>query len=227
MFYFYKSKNTMAAIIIWQGICILETSAIRSKHKVYERFLQNLFDIIDLANELPHNLPMFRNVRVPMGVFRSSSKSRGWMESTFEIPRWTGSDAAIANKTIWGRKLWSFIYIVCSLYTDQTKRNLLKFLDDFQYVLPCAECRVHYAKLIAEDDIKQKKLSISSRSGARKYVDVLKAEVSKRKENYHMPPPPKIRNYPSTQNKVRRSTRVVQGAYTKKRPCNCNKHAIG
>lgn len=51
---------------------------------------------------------------------------------------------------IWGRHAWKFIHLVALGYpinpTQEDTNNYRQFVESLQYILPCAECRNHFAK---------------------------------------------------------------------------------
>ena len=54
------------------------------------------------------------------------------------------------NPNLWGKYYWGTIHYTTISYpeipTEYDKINTKQFLESFQYVLPCAKCKIHFAE---------------------------------------------------------------------------------
>ena len=75
------------------------------------------------------------------------------MYTIFSLKRDMLNDTQLVmGKEHWGKCAWSFIYnVVLSYKGDVT--HLRKFLKNLRYVLPCEECKSHYAVFLKDNKI--------------------------------------------------------------------------
>lgn len=75
------------------------------------------------------------------------------MYTIFSLKRDMANDTQLVlGKEHWGKCAWSFIYnVVLSYKGDVT--HLRKFLKNLRYVLPCEECKSHYAVFLKNNKI--------------------------------------------------------------------------
>jgi hypothetical protein len=169
----------MNNIIIWHGISLVIVSSYASRnHKVYNSFFNNLFMLFTKIQH-DNNLELYANITLPEQLFVDTDNAIQWFETEFNQPLWIECYDVIKNKSRWGPHYWTFMETIGGLINNINKVHVVKFLNDFQYVLPCPDCKMHYTQLINLPVTKRLRRTLTTRLDVQRYMKYLKDQVSR------------------------------------------------
>ena len=162
----------MSSIIIWQCVSMVIATLSAKKHKVYESFFNNLLLVLtNIDGPKRQGFDVYQNVKLPAGLFVKPLEAKQWFIQLYNNgPLWEECDNMLSSKSLWGRKYWTFMETVGSLINRENKPHIVKFLNDFQYILPCPDCQMHYSKLINRMRSKQLIRSLRTPLDVKRYI---------------------------------------------------------